>query len=297
MTCSTPEEVACLAAAGVTDLLLANVVASPERLKVVADAAHLASVTAVVDSPATVDLLAAAARAAGARVGVLVELDIGMDRNGAVSVADGLALAHDVARRSPLVLRGLQAYEGHLVDVPDRAERERRVVEAFAPAVELCGALVRGGLVDEPVIGGGSTATYRAAANGAGPTELQAGTFALMDVTYRAFAPEFEIAIAMVATVSTARPDGRIVVDAGSKRMGLDWGVPNLLGRPSTYLGTSEEHTMFRVQDAAPPPVGSRVLLGLGHVCTTVAMHRHLFAVASGSHAEIVAVDGRDVHA
>lgn len=297
ITCSTAEEVASLAKAGISNLLLANVVADRNRLQLLAEVAQSTSVTAVVDSPETLDLLASAAERAGSEIGVLVELDIGMQRNGVLTVDAGRALGRLVARYGArLTLRGIQAYEGHLVDVADRAERERRVVESFTSALELRDALVQDGLVERPVIGGGSTSTYRASADGVGATDIQAGTYALMDAIYRGLAPEFEVAIAMVTSVTTSRPDGRVVVDAGAKRMGLDWGTPAIVGHDAEYLGTSEEHTMFKVA-GSPPPVGGRLALALGHVCTSVAMHRHLYAVTHKGFDSVIEVDGRDAHA
>jgi D-serine deaminase-like pyridoxal phosphate-dependent protein len=298
ITCATAEEAAGLAAAGVERILLANVVADRPRLATLAAAARAAELTAVVDSAAAIALLDAAAREACATLGVAIELDVGMGRNGVEGVAQALELAHTVAACGPhLRVVGVQAYEGHLVAVPDRGEREEQVRAALAPARELCRVLRHQGLAHDPFLAGGATATYRVAANESPPTLLQAGTYALMDATYVQLAPEFEIAAALVCTVTTIRADGRIVVDAGAKRMGLDWGSPALLDRDAEFLKTSEEHSMFRLRGAVLPAVGDRVVLALGHICTTLGMHRHLYAIAADGGVERIEIDGRDRHA
>jgi hypothetical protein len=54
---------------------------------------------------------------------------------------------------------------------------------------------------------------------------------------------------------------------------------------------------MFRIRGSALPAVGDRVALALGHICTTMGMHRHAFAVAADGSVARIEIDGRDVHA
>jgi D-serine deaminase-like pyridoxal phosphate-dependent protein len=293
VTCSTTDEVAAMAAAGIGDVLLGNVVTDRQRLRSLAASATVARVAVAVDSEEAVSLLAAAAAAVGALVGAVVEIDIGMARNGVASVADGIALAETIAATPALELRGVMAYEGHLVDTADRAERGELAVRAFEPALELLHELRARGL-EAPILTGGATATHDS--TGALPemTDVQAGTYALMDATYRKLAPEFEPAAVVVATVLTSRADGPLVLNLGQKRLGSDWGHPEIVGYEARHLYTAEEHCVFQHAGGPRPRVGERVALLPPHICTTMGLYREAFAWRDGEVADGFAIDARD---
>lgn len=293
LTCSTTDEVTAMVAAGIDDVLLANVVSDPARLRALASAARSATVTAAADSLAVVALLAREARAADVELGVVIERDIGMGRNGVTSTADGLRVAEAVAAEPHLALRGVMAYEGHLVDIEDRGERRRRSLHDMEAALELFAA-VRADGHDAPIFTGSSTATYDATGLLPEMTDVQAGTYVLMDEVYHRLTPEFEPALAVVATVLTSRPDGTLVLDAGAKRLGVDWGVPLLVGFEAEHRYTAEEHTVFGLRDGRRPRVGERLAMLPGHACTTMSLHAVAHACRDGAVERPFAIDARD---
>src|SRR5207249_219003 len=123
-TCATIREVECMAAAGLgADLLLANEVADARRLGTVL--ASGARVTLAVDSAATID-----AAAAGGVGEVVIDVNVGLPRCGCPPEDSG-RLA-DRARGAGLAVRGVMGYEGHVVGLPDRAERTAKVAECMA---------------------------------------------------------------------------------------------------------------------------------------------------------------------
>ena len=79
--------------AGIDDVLVANEVVGPARIRALADAARGARVTVAVDSIPNLDDLSAAASAAGSTIGVLVEVDVGMNRGGIRSKEEALEVA------------------------------------------------------------------------------------------------------------------------------------------------------------------------------------------------------------
>jgi D-serine deaminase-like pyridoxal phosphate-dependent protein len=293
LTCSTTDEVTAIVAAGIDDVLLANVVSDPLRVRALVAEARRATITVAVDSLEVVELLEREARAAGTPVGVVVERDIGMGRNGVTSMADGVLVAEAAAASPWLRLRGVMAYEGHLVDRDDRAERSQLALAAMEDAVELLLELRRRGH-EAPMFTGGSTATYDSTGMLAEMTDVQAGTYVLMDEVYRTLTPEFEPALALVATVLTSRPDGTLVLDAGAKRLGTDWGEPRLIGVEAEFRYTAEEHTVLGVLEGRRPRVGERVALLPGHACTTMSLHRAVHACRAGVVERQLAIDARD---
>jgi hypothetical protein len=159
ITCATSDELAAAVRAGISDVLVANVVTDRARLASIAHSASRADVTIAADSEPSARLASDAATAAGATLRVLIEYDVGMRRSGVDAITEALELAELVTRLPGLGFRGIQAYEGHLVGIADRAERKARVTEAFAPMPEVLRELGDHGYEVE-MFSGGSASTY-----------------------------------------------------------------------------------------------------------------------------------------
>ena len=292
VTCATTDEAVAMLDAGIQDVLVANVVVDPVRLRTLLG--HLASspparVTVVVDSTDALAIAADAAARADATLGALVEIDIGMGRSGVGDVEQGLALATVVAASEGLEFRGVQAYEGHLVKIADPDERRRRCVAAFAPALRLAEALDGRGLC--PAITGGSTATWDAVPE---VDEVQAGTYVFMDATYGPRTPRFAPALAVIATVVSARTDGTVVCNAGAKSLATDLGTPQWVLGTAEHRYVAEEHLALRIQDGPIPRVGDRVPILPGHACTTIAMSSRIVGCRDGGVERMLWIDGNE---
>ena len=148
------------------DLLLANEVVDATRLGALARTG--ARVTVAVDSEETI---AAAARAGVAEV--LIDVNVGLPRCGcppedAGRLADG--------RGAPgLAVRGVMGYEGHIVGLEDRSDADRDARGVHGPARRAHDE------VGGEVISAGGTGTYDI---NTWATEIQAGSYALMDTAY-----------------------------------------------------------------------------------------------------------------
>jgi D-serine deaminase-like pyridoxal phosphate-dependent protein len=255
-TCATPREAVGMAAAGLgDDLLVANEVVDPRRLEALAALEGEAQVTVAVDSEATID----AAAAAGIR-SCVVDVDVGLPRCGC-DPADAGRLA-DRARARGLDVRGVMGYEGHLMALDDRAKQLEQV-EAAMVLLRQAHADVGGDLVSA-----GGTGTYDLHA-GTGVTEVQAGSYALMDTAYAKLALPFDQAVFVVGTVVSVRPD-HAVADVGLKALGMDHGNPSI--EDARVWFCSDEHVTFAAR-AARPAVGDRVRVVPAHVDPTMAMH------------------------
>jgi D-threonine aldolase len=270
-TAATVREVLGLAAAGLgEDLLLANETVDPARLRALAGCG--ARVTVAVDSVATVD----AAAANGIRE-VLVDVDVGLPRCGCAP-ADAPALA-DRARAHGLTVRGVMGYEGHVYLYADRTDR----AAATATAMEILAAAHAE--VGGEVISAGATGTYDL---NEVATEIQAGTYALMDTAYAPMIPEFEPALWIESTViSVSRRHA--VVDCGLKALGMDHGNPAI--DDARVIVVSDEHITF-VPDQ-PVRVGDRVRVWPAHVDPTVAYHERMHVVDGDDVVDTWAVDLR----
>jgi D-serine deaminase-like pyridoxal phosphate-dependent protein len=270
-TCATVRECEAMAAAGLgEDLLLANEVLDTRRLgALVRDGAR---VTVAVDSPETI----AAAAAGGVRE-VLVDVNVGLPRCGCPPERAG-ELA-DAARHAGLEVRGVMGYEGHLMLVGDPADRARMTRDAMALLVAAA-ADVGGG-----IISAGGTGTY---VDNTWATEIQAGSYALMDTAYGAVGLPFGQALSVLGTVVSVAPS-HAVVDVGLKSLGMDHGLPTIADAQVWFC--SDEHTTFA--PARPVRVGDHIRVLPAHVDPTVVLHERLHVVEGDVIVEAWDVDMR----
>jgi D-serine deaminase-like pyridoxal phosphate-dependent protein len=278
--CAKLNEAEVLADAGLTDLLIANQVVGPIKLGRLAALARRAQVSVCVDDTRNVEDMARAARAAGVTIGVLVEVDIGMGRCGVGPGEPALALARHVHATPGLRFLGLQGYDGHLQLLADVAERRAKCLEALERLVGTRRLIEQAGLPVQVVTGAG-TGTWEFVASYEGVTEIQPGSFVLMDCAYHMVRSEFRCALSVRAMVISRRP-GQYVLDAGSKAISRDFGPPLLKDRPQDrVLHLSEEHTRV-ASDDSDVRVGDRFEVIPSHCCATMNLHRNCVAVRRG---------------
>jgi D-serine deaminase-like pyridoxal phosphate-dependent protein len=270
-TCATPREMVGMAKAGLgEDLLLANEAVDADRLASLA--ALDARVTIAVDSEATID----AAAHAGLRE-VVIDVFVGMPRCGCAPDRAGRLADH--ARARDLTVRGVMGYEGHVVGVADRATREEQTEAAMQLLLD-AHADVGGELVS-----GGGTGTYDI---NTWATEIQAGSYALMDTAYGHLDLPFHQALSIVATVISVS-DGWAVADCGLKALGMDHGDPTVIGHTVWYC--SDEHVTFG--PGQPVAVGDQVRIWPAHIDPTVAYHERMHLTRGDEVVDTWAVDLR----
>ena len=274
--CATAREVEGMAAADLgTDLLLANEVLGPaaSRLGAVV-ASGRARVTVAVDSRETL----AAAAEGGVRE-VLIDVNVGLPRCGCEPEEAG-RLA-DEARAKGLEVRGVMGYEGHLMREPTATKAAK--VEA-AMAVLLAAHADVGG----DVVSAGGTGTY---ALNRWATEIQAGSYCLMDTEYVEHAPAFRPALFLWCTVISTSPRGYAVLDGGLKCLAMDHGDPSVAHGDCWFV--SDEHITFAPTPDHPVRVGDRVRVTPAHVDPTVAMHERLHVVDGDQLVDVWPIDLR----
>ena len=252
---------------GLDGVFVVNTVAGPDKLAALAELAREADVMVAVDDAANAAEIAAAARAAGSTLGVLVELDTGMDRAGVDSAEAALGLAERVAELDGLRLRGLTGYEGHCSLTPERELRHERQRTAMSFLVETAETLRAAGLAS-PIVSAGGTATWEWTASYPGVTESQAGSYVLMDNFHGTMVGDFEHAATVLTTV-ISRPPNRVIVDAGNKSMGAP-ALATIVGHDLPSFRFDEEHGIFEATPGAGLCVGDVVELVPGYAPGTV---------------------------
>ena len=256
-----------MASSGIDGIFVVNQVAGEEKLGALAALAREADVMVAVDDAGNARQLAAAARPASSTLGVLIELDTGMDRAGLDSIEGVLLLAQRLCELEGLRFLGLTGYEGHCSLTPERELRHQRQRTAMGFLVETAEAL-RGVGIPCPIVSAGGTATWDWTAAFPGVTESQAGSYAVMDNFHRAMVGDFEQGLTVLATV-VSRPPDRVIIDAGSKSMGAS-DLAIIKGHDLPVLRFDEEHGIFKAAADDGLEVGDVVELVPGYAPATV---------------------------
>jgi D-serine deaminase-like pyridoxal phosphate-dependent protein len=286
MTCAKLGEAEVLVEHGFQDVLIANQVVGDVKLARLARLATWARIGVAVDHWDQAVAISNAATAAGAIVHLLIEVDIGMGRCGVPPGAPAAELARRMARLPGVRFAGLQAFEGHLVNVLDRPERTDRARAAMQLAIDTRRMLETAGLA-VACVSGCSSATYDSTGTMPGVDEVQAGTYATMDRQYHRLVPEFEIALSVLVRVISRPGPGKAVLDLGVKGAGSEFGVPAIRDFPDVEIPffLAEEHTVVR--NAPAWDIGQELELIPSHACTTCNLYRELVVHEDGRVVEV----------
>lgn len=293
VTCQTASEALTLAQSGVLDILISNEVVDRVGLAQLATAAGMSVVTVCVDSMANVQVLEATAAARGFQLGVLIEVDVGMGRCGLSWDSPALLdIARVVAASARLRLRGLQGYEGHASPQEDRSLRKTLVWQAAQALLAARAALGSAGIGCE-IISGSGTGTYDLATDTGVWTELQAGSYVLMDASYARLKLPFENALYCLSTVVSRRGPDVAILDVGLKSLTVEKGMPVPTVAGLRVLRLADEHAVSVTLEDVVLDVGGKVWLIPAHIDPAVNLHDALFVWDAGPDILVWPVDGR----
>ncbi|NKB68173.1 MAG: DSD1 family PLP-dependent enzyme [Candidatus Latescibacteria bacterium] len=294
ITCAKLGEAEVMAAAGIDDILIANEVVGRKKIERLMELAGRCDIMVAIDQAQNLAELDAAAGQQGVRPRVLVEVNIGHNRCGAAPGGQAVELARLVAGAQHVRFAGLMGYEGHIVDLEDRTQREEGARECLQRLVDTRQAVEEAGIAVE-ICSASGTGDYYISTGFAGITEVQAGSYALMDAAYGKLELGFAQALTVLTTVCSRRGPDQVISDAGLKSVTPEHGMPLVKGRPDLEVhALSEEHGRMRALDGATAvQIGDVLEFIPGHGCTTMNLHDHIYAVRGGRLEEIWPIAGR----
>lgn len=291
-----------------TSVLLTSIVSSDTNLaRVVGLRAQGRDLTLVVDSAVTAQRLNDLLVARGCAADVLVDIDTGRGRSGCGSVREALELAQQIERLPGLTLVGLQLYAGHLSHLRDPAERERAHAE-FRGLVTRSREALADLLPAAPIITGGSTGSVALELQDPVLTEVQCGSYALMDVEYLSIpfstdvaAWPFDAAVGIQASILSNNWDRHAIADAGDKRFVSKYGSdPRLTRVPegmdlatSSYRPVSDEHGRLDFATGARPPTGARIECLVPHLDPSINLFDVAYVVSGDVLVDAWTIDAR----
>jgi len=281
--CAKLGEAEALADEGIEGLLITSpVVGEPAVERLIALAGRAPTLMAACDHPDAVAAIGASAKAAGAKLTLLVDIDPGLRRTGVVDAAAAVALARQIDAHPNLSFGGVQFYCGadqHIEDYAARREAIAAKMERLTAAID---ALKAAGL-PPAIVSGGGTGSHAIDGELGIFTELQVGSYVFMDRQYNDCAltadeaRPFETSLMIDARVISASHPMLVTVDAGLKAMATEAGPPPILAGAadgSQYRFMGDEHgAIVPPRGLEPPKLGERVTLAAPHCDPTVNLY------------------------
>jgi D-serine deaminase-like pyridoxal phosphate-dependent protein len=275
---------------GTPDLLVAYPVIGRKKLERLMEVARAARVTVALDSVVAARQLSDAARSFAVDIGVLAEMDAGLNRVGVTPGQDLLDLARGIANLPRLSLEGIAFYPGHIKQMDEEAEKQ---IEALSQLVERTIRDLRGAGLKVNVVSGGSTPALYHSHRVAGLNEIRPGTYIFNDrntAELNACTYDDCAASILCTVVSTARPE-QMILDGGSKTFSSDrlaTGEPGfglIVEAPGALFGKmNEEHGYVDLRRAERTDfaVGDRVRVIPNHICVAMNLHEQVYGVRKG---------------
>jgi D-serine deaminase-like pyridoxal phosphate-dependent protein len=278
ITCSTVAE-AEVVVSFATDILIANEIIDRDKCRRVAALAKRSVVAVAIDSVAGLERIGEAATQAGVTIGVLVDLNVGQNRCGVAPGEEAVALASKALSTAGIQLRGLMGYEGHAVQMPNRAEREAAVRHSMTQLASTARMFLAAGL-PAGIVSAGGTGSYDISSTFEEITEIQAGSYALMDADYAKFGIPFEHAVSILGTIVSRTVPERCVTDSGHKACTKDHGLPTVKGiEDASVLALNDEHATIKIPPASTLAIGDRIELYPSHIDPTMNLHDVVYAL------------------
>ncbi len=269
--CQTIGEAEILGAWGIRDILICNEIVGASKIERLMGLRGYTNVMVCVDNSKNVEDLSEAAHSTGQELDVLIDLNTGYDRCGVEPGRPALNLAAQVVRSRGLRFRGIQGYTPmHEEDPQKRRERQQGML---SKAVDTRDLLERDG-VHVDIVSAGCTSCYDIAAEYEGVTEIQPGTYVMMDINNAEVVgttpAELGYALTVLTTVISKPTENRAVVDAGNKALATERSIPKDLTGVNLHRLAAEHGRIQLENPSRPIEVGDKIELIVSYCDGTV---------------------------
>jgi 3-hydroxy-D-aspartate aldolase len=301
--CATISEAEVMLAGGITKILITSPVVTDDKvLRLLAMCQKSSEVEIVVDYIQGADRISELAGEMKLNIGVLVDLDPGMGRTGIEPGQKALELVRHIGEACPnLTFNGLQMYIGNCMHVQGFEKRRDKYLHLISKGIETKELLESNG-IQVPVFSGGGTGTYDIDAELGALTDLQAGSYAFMDVEYRDIGGQgtetfvdFEPSLFSLVTAISKPQERLITVDAGIKCLATDTGYPEFRDvEGATYHFGGDEHGIIQLNNSSRQiNLGDRLSVITPHCDPTVNLYDYYYPYRQGTVTEIWPISAR----
>lgn len=290
VTCAKVSEAEVMAAGGIQDILIANMIVGKTKCERVAALCRHADPIVAFDHYAQAEPLAAECRARGVSCRAILEVNIGLNRVGVRPGPLSLELAQGIERLEGLDFVGIMGYEGHLLRVADPDQKRQQIESSMALLRQTRDMLLNENL-NCSIVSAGGTGSYQYTSDCDGITELQAGGGIFADPMYQVQmgVEGLSYALTVLATVVSRPALDRAVLDSGRKTIYPDAEKPIVKGHPgATVAAVSAEHCQLTLEgESQNLKIGDKVELIVGYADFTTVMHDNFYGFRN-EHLEVI---------
>lgn len=292
--CQKVGEAEVMAAGGIRDIMVTNEIVTPSKIDRLVALSKYADIAVPVDDFSNAEALSEAARREGVELKVLVDIHMGSGRCGVEPGEPALNLAKHIDGLEGLELMGLMGFEGHLSHIEPRQKRRTEIEKHEALLIDTKALIEKSG-IEIAEISTGSTGTYDVSAIIPGVTEIQAGSYILMDAGYHPHVPEFDCALTVLSTVTSKPSDDRAITDAGLMSINTVGRKPVVVGKNGLEaVGVHAEHTILKIEKPVKIEIGDKIELIPPYLDGTVKLHERFYGIRKGKIEAVWRILGRD---
>lgn len=293
ITCAKVSQAAAMVSAGVKDVLIANEIVGHKKVAaMISLIPRMDRLCVACDDESNLRMISAEAEALGVTIGVLIDMNIGMNRCGIhwSKKDEIIAMSHLAEKLPGIEYRGLMGYEGHAQGANKKDELSQLVADRLGSAkkwVEDSGLKV-------PLVSGSGSGNYFVSKDLGTTNEIQAGGGVLHCMQYATSMnghdkePDHRNSIQLACQIISLAgfDEGRAIGDAGFKTMFPSGGVmPTVLSHPGLRVKSlSAEHTIFEFDIESPPTLalGDHVHMIPPYSDSAMILHHDVYAVRDG---------------
>ena len=280
---------------GVPSVFVTSEVVAPAKIRRLCTLAGQAEILVACDSEENARDISSAAVEQGVEVGIVLEQETGLVRCGVQEVEPGVALAKLVDSLPGLAFKGIMSHQMMAEPSSDREDRATEAHRLIQPVLDLREAVLAAGLPVE-IVSTGETWSYDVAGEMPEVTEVQGGSYLVMETGYE-YMPDFHFAGKILSTIVSAPRPGVVIADAGARAVGGLKGLPRLEGRPGVEaVDMDANRTVFRVQEGVELGIGDQVILIPGQQDAMVSRWDRFIGIRNGIVEAVWDIQARGCH-
>ncbi|KTD57741.1 alanine racemase [Legionella shakespearei DSM 23087] len=291
--------------AGINNILITSPVITTNKIqRFISCLKKVPETLVVVDNERNLHDLNEAGQAIQSRINVLIDLDPGIGRTG-IKSEDALNFALKISQLKWLNLMGIQCYAGNLQHISSYEERKNRSLQVMEMASNVVKQFKAAG-IPCPILTGTGTGTYDIDVDASEVTEIQPGSYTVMDVEYSIIGSKtnstsfttFKPAMTLLTTVISSNRKEHVTVDSGTKSIYFDIkNKPEIISHKGLHYGWGgfgDEHGKITAdKDSELPKNGELIELIVPHCDPTINLFDKFYIANNGVIEDIWEIDLR----
>ena len=244
---------------GIPSVFITSEIVEPIKIDRLCALANQAELMVACDQAANARDLSKAAQARGVELGVVIEIETGLRRCGVREIDAGVVLAKEIDSLPGLRFRGVMSHQA-ITAMPDREDRAVEANRTIKGVIDLKDA-IEGAGISMDIVSTGETWSYDVAADIPGVTEIQGGSYLMMETHY-SYMTDFHYAGMILTTIISTPRQGVAIGDAGVRAVSSISGMPEVSGRPGVMVESMDsDHAVFKIESGASLKAGDQLLL------------------------------------